>query len=479
MRAATTIRYLFPLLLLSSGYFHAQPPAIRHLGQPLDLPSVLSEYIKYPSVSGSEKAAGDFLRTLCAENGLHITPMGEADGNYNFAASIRPLEAGLPNIIFLNHIDVVPAEDPSTWEHPPYAGTVTETEVWGRGAFDNKGVAMIQLSTVLEAQASYRGQPIPYNVTLLAVSCEENQCAGGARYVVENYLQLLNPAVVIGEGPPAVTEVLRRFPEREIFGISVAHKNALWLKLEVSVETTGHGSITPLKYANREMVTALNRLLRKRQRGIYTDLNVSLLRQLGRMEKGVTGFVMKHPRMFRPLLMAQLRKQPEIFALFSNTITLTGLDSRNEVVNILAPTATALLDCRLLPMTSPEKFLARLERRMNNPDIRITVLKQMPETLPSSPRSPFFQYLSASIREHYLDSEVASIFLPSSSDLGLFRSHGVPAFASVPVRLDRSYLDRVHNRDEHIPHAILHEGPKVYTTFLQKCMGEINVGSTN
>ena len=431
---------------------------------------ILSEYLRIKSTSGNEKVAGEFLKKICSQMGLSITPMGQDNGNYNFAASLRPLSANLPNIIFLNHIDVVPTRDSTKWVYSPFSGKITDTEIWGRGAFDNKGAAVMQLATLFKLDSLYGDSNLPYNVTFLAVSCEETQCNGGVKYVVENYMDLLNPAVVIGEGPPALKGVLTSEPEVSVFGISVAHKRAFWLKLESTIQTSGHGSITPSKYSNRQMVQALHKLTRKKQRAVYNRLNVGLLKDLGRMEGGIMGFVLRHPRLFRPLIIPQLRKQPELFALFSNTLTLTSIDSWNNVVNIVPAKATALLDCRLLPSASSDRFLNRLSKKISKLSIDIKVLKEMPEMQPSSDSSIFYKNLKDAILEKYPESQVVKMFAPNFSDAGIFRSHGIPAFSSIPVEMDMSYLENIHTYNERIPRRILEEGTEIYVKFVRKCI---------
>ncbi len=44
----------------------------------------------------------------------------------------------------------------------------------------------MQLASVIELNSLYQNKTIPYNVTFLAVSCEETQCDGGIKYVVDN-----------------------------------------------------------------------------------------------------------------------------------------------------------------------------------------------------------------------------------------------------------------------------------------------------
>jgi carboxypeptidase PM20D1 len=466
--------YLFLFLFSISTAIYAQPKNNKFLIQSGEeqwsIEQILSEYIQVKSVSGSEKEAGEFLKNICLDNSLHITQMGDSDGNYNFTASIRSLSSGLPNIIFLNHIDVIPAGDTSQWEHPPFSGHISDTEIWGRGAFDNKGAAIMQLASIIEIARYFNNKPIPYNITFLAVSCEETQCEGGVKYVIDNYFKKLNPEVIIGEGPPALTNILSSDPDAHIFGISVAHKRAFWVQLELEVKTSGHGSVTPIEYANKEMVIALDRLVNEKRKAIFNPLNTGLLKQLGKLEKGIPAFVLKHPRLFKSLVVPQLRKKPELFALFTNTITLTSIDSDNKVVNVIPNKISALLDCRLLPSESSTDFLLDLKRLLNNNAIKISIINEMPVLKPASEKNLFYKNIESVLSENYPESHVVKVFLPNFNDADIFRSKGVPAFSTIPVKLKTEYLTCVHSFNERIPKTILAEGQKNYSDFLKKCL---------
>ena len=431
---------------------------------------VLSKYLQIASLSGNEFEAGEFLKKLCEENGLEITPMGNTNGNYNFAASIRPLETNLPNIIFLNHIDVVPAGDLEKWEFPPFSGTITDTEIWGRGAFDNKGTAIMQLFSVIEIARRYKDKALNYNVTFLPVSCEENQCDGGAKYVIDNYIDLLNPAVVIGEGPPAIKGLIENKPDLAVFGISVAQKRALWLRLKLELKTNGHSSVTPLAYANKEMIVALNNLLEKKPKIKYNDLNINLLKQFGDLNKGFTGFVLKHPKFFKPFITPKLRQEPVLMALFANTITLTSVDDGNSKFNVIPDKVTAILDCRLLPGESTDKFIKYIKRSLNNRKIEIEILQETRNVESSSTDTVFFNNLKEAIQQNYADSKIAPVLLPNANDTSFFREQGIPSYSTVPLKIDRKYLENIHNFNERIPKDILEKGKNTYTSFIELCL---------
>lgn len=466
--------YLLFLLVIGTNFSqntannYSDPNYLKALG----IAPALSEYIQFKSISGFEKQAGNWLRKLCVDKGLYITQMGTENGNYNFSASLYPLSKQLPNIILLNHIDVVPEGDSSKWKYPPFSGTITETEIWGRGAFDNKGNAMMQLYALLAIKEKNKDIQLPYNITFLAVSVEESQGEGGAKFVVENYLDRLNPTVLIGEGAPGLVGLLDPDSTKPIFGISVAHKRALWIELELSFKTFGHGSVTPHNYPTKDLNEALHRVLKKKSKFIYNDLNVSFLKQLGHIEKGFKGWVLKHPKLFKWVLAPQLRKQEELFSLFSNTITLTSVQSEGGTINVIPSTAKARLDCRLLPYESSEVFLRKLKKQLKNEHIKLVIKENMPDVIPSSNQTDYYNSIEKALLIAYPNSDVITTLLPNFNDVGAFRLFKVPAYAITPMILEREYIENIHNENERIPIENFKNGSKAYTIILNEFLKE-------
>ena len=449
------------ILLLSHLLAFSQKIELASMeGPSYTMEDILQHYIRIPSDSGEEKEAGDYLKAICKANGLYISDFGHEDGNYNFAASLFPLESGKPNIIFLNHIDVVPENKDSDL---PYSGEIKEGKIFGRGAIDNKGAAIQQLYAMLLALRRENIANSPFNITFLAVSCEETQCTGGISYVIDNYFETLNPAVVIGEGPTEITSLIEGEFRQPIFGISVAHKRAFWLELKLEFSTNGHGSVTPLEYANKQMVESLHNLTRKKQKAVFTDVNTRFLKEMAVHRKGVEKFLLKHPRFFKPLLVPQLRKQPELFSIFSNTITLTDVHTNSE-----ATTTTAHLDCRLLPETDEQEFLRDLKKRLNNEDIQISIVESLNRSVPSGIDNIYYRNLRDAILEKYPTATTMNLLMPNINDLGAFRTRGIPAYGNFPIYLDKEEAESIHGKNEHISIDALYSGAEVYYIFIKK-----------
>lgn len=460
---------LFSMFIMCHLCLFSQQKQIKSADGTLsNIETVLQQYIRIPSVSGQEKNAGDFLKKVCENNGLYIADFGNKDGQYNFAASVFPLSSGKPNIVFLNHIDVVP--ESTNQDRKPYSGSIENGVIYGRGSIDNKGAALMQLSGILSLMQKQDLELSAYNVSLLAVSCEETQCAGGVSYVNQHHFEELNPVVVFGEGPSELTSLMEGNFTLPVFGISIIHKKPLWIQLELESKTNGHGSITPLTYANKELVAALERLTRKKPKAIYNDVNIKFLKDMAEHHKGGKKMVLKHPKLFRPVLTGQLRSYPELFSLFSNTITLTNIYSNSNAVNKLASEAGAQLDCRLLPETNEQEFLAMIKKRLKNENIKITVLKSLPKNSASSTKTIFFKNLSLAIQDKYPNATTIDMMMPNINDLGSFRSRNIPAYGTLPIHCDTEEVRSVHGKNEHLHIESLYNGADVYLNFLKRMM---------
>lgn len=457
--------YIIVFFLFILNIAHSQNELHLRFGDSeISIENLLQKYIQIPSISGNEKYAGEFIKKTCKENGLIISDFGSENGSYNFAASIYPLSKNKPNIIFLNHIDVIPENNES--ENGAYSGKIIADKIFGRGAIDNKGAALMQLYGIIQFINNENIESSKYNVTFLSVSCEETQCSGGVAYVIHNYLDQLNPVVVIGEGPSELTTLLRGDNKYPLFGISIAHKRAFWLDLKLDLKTSAHGSITPLQYANKEMVASLYKLTKKKNKAIFNELNTNFLKALAEQKNGLTKLMLKHPRFFKMFLVPRIRKQPELFAIFSNTITLTNIHTNNISYNKVPSSIRAYLDCRLLPNTNEIDFLKDIKKRLKNDSIKIRITENMPQSEPSSINNLFYINLDKSIRTKYPGSKTLPVLMPNINDLGAFRVKNIPAYATIPVYFTKEQVESIHGINENISIQSLYDGADVYYNFL-------------
>lgn len=433
---------------------------------------LLSQYLQIPSVSGDELKAGQFLAGVCAEKGLEVEYFTVDRDSYNFAASLYPLSLGKPNIILLNHIDVVPEGDAAMWTYHPYAGTIAEGHVWGRGAIDAKGLGIMQLMAMQSLKEAADTSDFPFNVTLLCVSGEEVGGQKGAGIVVEYFLEYLNPIVVFGEGGSGLKEVLVNKPQAAFFGVSVAEKRPLWVQLELQHVTFGHGATPAPEYANKSMVEALTKINNRKLHLEFDKSNRLMFRELGKAVGGVRGFFIRRINwvFFSPFVKSYLKKNPLYKALVTNTITITNLYNPPGPPNKIASTASAVLDCRLLPGTSEKAFLRYLTNLIDDPSIEIKVLNKNSISGGFSKPNIFYDTMEEAILAHDPAAEVVPLLFPASTDNSYFRQYDIPTYGIIPALITQEMVANIHSVDEKISIEALEQGITIYSDFLQRIM---------
>ncbi|MBK9713630.1 MAG: ArgE/DapE family deacylase [Kouleothrix sp.] len=94
-------------------------------------------------------------------------------------------DRGGRSLIFNGHTDVVPAGDEANWRYPPWAATVTDGRVYGRGSVDMKGglcCALLAARAIRDAGVQLRGRLI-----VESVSGEEDGGLGTLATILRGY----------------------------------------------------------------------------------------------------------------------------------------------------------------------------------------------------------------------------------------------------------------------------------------------------
>lgn len=140
--------------------------------------------IRCPSVTPDQAGALDYMEAM-------LSAAGFACHRLRFASEGQPevdnLYARLghraPHLCFAGHIDVVPPGDTAAWTHPPFAAQVEGGILYGRGAADMKGGIAAMLAAVSSLLEAQRGAPFG-SISFLITADEEGRALDGTRKVV-------------------------------------------------------------------------------------------------------------------------------------------------------------------------------------------------------------------------------------------------------------------------------------------------------
>lgn len=429
----------------------------------------LSQLIQIKSLSGQESSVTIELEKWAIERNLFVTKMG-IEGHENIVISKFPLDGKKPNIVFTSHLDIVPISDSNSWKKLPFGGEIIHDTIWGRGAIDCKGLAVMQLYAMEEF--CRKNNDTSTNISFLGLVEEENQSERGAAWMEKFGLTLLNPTVILGEGGSGLKQIIPSSQNTPVFGISTSDKSSLWLKIEAKNRVFGHSAVPSEASANRRLIKALNQILDEKKSRDFHPLVKSMFRNLGTWEGGIKGFIIRHInwKIFKPLVKTQFEEGTIFYTLTNNTISITQLSSNSLATNQSSDKAVAILDCRLLPETDVEKFIKKL-RRTTFFRVQIEEIYAGPQAKPS-PEGLYFQALQKAVSINYPESKSAAFLFPASTDNNFFRRNGIPVYGLIPAILNNDLLETVHSENERIAVSALYDGIKTYVSFLEIVIAE-------
>jgi acetylornithine deacetylase/succinyl-diaminopimelate desuccinylase-like protein len=233
--------------------------------------------------------------------------------------------------------------------------------------------------------------------------------------------------------------------------ISVTEKAVLWLRLVVE-GPAGHGSRPFDGAAPMRLHRAIERVLANPPAPRLTPVARKALRGIGSVVGGMEGFALR--RLRNPLIWlfadGILQQDPLTRALVRDTVALTVLRAGYQP-NVIPGHAEAVLDCRLLPDTSQEDFLAHLADTIDDPTVQLEVLQPAQAAPPSPTDHPLFLAIENAARRVHPGAVTTPFMALSGSDSRFFRRRGVPAYGFSPFLLSQEIAITPHGIDERLP----------------------------
>lgn len=145
----------------------------------LDLLSLARALIERPSVTPNDAGCQALIAEQLAPSGFAAEPMrfGEVDNLWLRRGN------GKPVLTFAGHTDVVPPGPEDQWHDPPFAATVRDGLLIGRGAADMKGSLAAMVKAAERFAATY--PDAQGSIALLITSDEEGAADDGTLKVME------------------------------------------------------------------------------------------------------------------------------------------------------------------------------------------------------------------------------------------------------------------------------------------------------
>ncbi len=406
---------------------------------------LLRRYIQINTTNppGNEIRAAQFFKQIFDREGIEATIVESAPGRASIYARIRG-SGEKKSLVLLNHMDVVPA-DPKAWKEPPFSGEIKEGFIWGRGALDMKGPAVVEIMSFILAKR--RNVPLRGDLVFLGTADEEAGGALGAGFVLEKYPEWFKGVGLVlneGGGIQVGDDGRARY-----YRVSVAEKTPLWLRLTAS-GPAGHGATPGNSLAVNKLVLALNRLIQYESpihvlpevQKFYAD--AARFESAQRQE----AYADLRTALNDPFFAGEFLKEPRNNARVRNTISITGLKG-SEKVNVIAAEASADVDIRLLPGEDPRSFVETIRKVIADDSIKIEVLLSFPAAI-SPPHPEATKAITELAMKNDGNVPVLAPLVSGFTDCHFFREKKIPCLGFLPIRSAAGAESLVHGNNERL-----------------------------
>ena len=406
----------------------------------------------------------------------HAVLQREVVGGLSLLYTWPGSDAAAAPMLLLAHQDVVPVA-PGTetaWAVDPFAGTVREGYVWGRGAWDNKANLISQMEAVEAlAAAGFR----PKRTIYLAFGADEE--VGGLRGAAQIAALLKQRGVrldfVIDEGL-LITEGVMPGLKQPAALIGIAEKGYLSVVMRIPA-VPGHSSMPPPPgtSAIAMMSAALKRLddeqLPAGIRGVAAEMFATVAPEMS----GFGRVALSNLWLFGPLVQRQLEAGASTNAMMRTTTALTIAQAGNKD-NVLPGQAEATVNFRLLPGDSQAAVMAHVKRAVQagtgSDRFELLALPGSAEPSKVSPTSAAaYQLINRTVRELFPGTLVAPGLMIAATDSRHFQEVSEHIYRFSPVRARPEDLPRFHGTNERIATANLAELIRFYHRLLTQAAG--------
>ena len=101
-------------------------------------------------------------------------------------------------------------------------------------------------------------------------------------------------------------------------------------------------------------------------------------------------------------------------------------------INVIPSVAEAGLDCRVLPGTTKDQWIAEIARGLGDPGLKIELINESDDPIVSPQDTPLYRSLDAAIKRRHPDAIVTPTLIPYGTDSNAFRPRGVKSTAFPP-----------------------------------------------
>ena len=425
-----------------------QTPLSAHQQQARDIFKQLIE-INTTASSGSTTVAATAMAARLTQAGFpaaDVQVIGPAGSrNYNLVARLRGTGGGSAKpILFLAHLDVVEARR-EDWSLDPFTFTEKDGFFYGRGTQDIKDGAAILVATFARLkQEGYR--PNRDLIVALTAGEEGGMDYNGVQWLLANHRDLIDAAYVINmdAGDPVSLN-----GKRLMRPVQASEKVYVTFGLTVH-NPGGHSSLPTKDNAIYRLAAALGHVSAYEFPARLTEVTRNYFQTMAGLEHGPLAPDMAAVARPTPDTAAIRRlsdASPTYNAQLRTTCVATQL-AAGHAENALPQTASATINCRMLPGTPSDDVQETLTRIVNDTAVAVSVITAAVPSPPSA-LTPEIMAPIGRVTRQLWNIPVVPVMETGATDGLYFRNAGVPVYGVSGVFIDINDV-RAHGRDERV-----------------------------
>lgn len=365
----------------------------------------------------------------------------------------RPASQARKPILLLAHLDVVAAKR-SDWPRDPFTLNEENGYFLGRGTSDDKAMAAIFVANMLEYKA--QGFVPDRDIILALTADEESGDANGVEWLTKTHKPLIDAAYAINEGGGGVLDGNRPVLQ----SIQAAEKVPVNFTL-TATNPGGHSSVPRPDNAIYELSNALTRIAAYRFPVALNEITRPFFERTAAVSPPAVAAAMRaivaNPS--DSAAAATLSEDPHYASMLRTTCVATRL-SGGHAYNALPQSATANINCRIVPTSTDTAVISTLTRVIGDTGVKITYTYPSNEIFGVAPTPIAPELLSAvTTLTHRMwgDIPVIPTMSTGATDGRFLRAVGVPTYGvsgifSVPGETN------AHGRDEKLRVKSFYDG---------------------
>ncbi len=404
---------------------------------------------------GNELIAAKYIAAILTKEGI-LSEIFESTPGRGFIVA-RLSSSAVPDpsraLLLMAHLDVV-GVDKSKWTEDPFAASIKDGYLYGRGAIDDKGMLAANLAVFIELKRS--GARLNRDVIFLAEGDEEAYGTNGMLFAVDKHWDKIAAGYAINEGGG----VFLKDGKPQYIGVQVSEKVPANVDV-IAKGTSGHASMprkdNPVvhlsaaieKIGNYEAPVQFNSVTRAYFQALaplQDEETAKWMRSLDTSDRG------EHAARVIS------NQSPAWNAMLHDTATPTMLRAGIRA-NVIPSEARGTINVRLLPGNQLAPLLAKLQQLINDPAIQLEPQLPLSETAPSSSlTSDFYNTISSVTAKSYPGAPVVPFMSTYFTDSTPLRLRNVQAYGLIPFPLNDDDMSRFHADNERIPLDSFHKG---------------------